>query len=71
MIYRGPGFLADTWFGSTTTPLPSVRKTKKERQLADERMGAGVGEEPNPTTARKPSPLYLIQYFGLALKLNY
>jgi hypothetical protein len=42
--------------------LPSVRKTEKGRQLADERMGGGVGEEPNHTIARKPSPLYLIQY---------
>ncbi len=31
-----------------------TRKPVKERQLADGRMGEGVGEEPNHTMARKP-----------------
>jgi hypothetical protein len=30
------------------------RKTEKERQLPDRRVGEGVREEPNHTTARKP-----------------
>ncbi len=51
-IYRGPGFLAVVWFGSTATPsLPSslvrkldrrhTKKTEKLRQLADRRGGKG------------------------------
>jgi hypothetical protein len=39
--------------------LPTQRQT--ERQLAQERWGEGVGEEPNHTTTRKPGPLYTIQ----------
>jgi hypothetical protein len=37
MLYRGPGFHAVEWLGSTTTPsprLPPHRKTEKERQIA-------------------------------------
>ncbi len=50
MIYRGPGFLAVVWFGSSPTPSPppvsksrpaTHRKTKKERQFADGRRGKG------------------------------
>jgi hypothetical protein len=33
------------------------RKTEKERQLADERRGRGVEEEPNHTMAFKPGRL--------------
>ncbi len=33
------------------------RKTEKERQLAQEKGGKRVGEEPNHTTAKKPGPL--------------
>ncbi len=54
MIYRGPGFLAVVWSGSSPIPLLSplsrpkarpatYRKAEKERQLADERVGGGVG----------------------------
>jgi hypothetical protein len=39
------------------TPLPTDKKTEKERQLDDTRGGKGVGEEPNHTTARKPGNL--------------
>jgi hypothetical protein len=43
-------------------PLPlSCRKTEKERQLAHGRE-VGVGEVANHRTARKPDPLYMIQY---------
>ncbi len=53
------------WLFTTTH-----RKTEKERQVVDERGGGGgggVGEELNHATARKPGPLYIIQYslFGL------
>ncbi len=40
-----------------------TEKSDKKRQLAAGRgMGKGVDEEPNHTTARKPGPLYIIQY---------
>jgi hypothetical protein len=48
MIYKGPGFLAIIWFGSSPTPSEAThRKTEKERQLAD------GGEEPNHATTRE------------------
>ncbi len=72
MFYRGQGFFAVIWFGSSPhpiPPLPSVstrpgtqRKTEKEIQLADKSGGEGVGEEPNQTTTRKPCPISIIQY---------
>ncbi len=53
-IYRGPGYLAVIWFGSSPAPppLPSVSSgnTQEERQLAELRGGGGEG--PNHTTAR-------------------
>ncbi len=56
MIYRGPGFLAVAWFGSSPTPslppsLPpslsisstgGTQKTEKGRQLADKRGWGGT-----------------------------
>jgi hypothetical protein len=63
-IYRGPGFLAVVWFGSTPNPSPSPvsnlhtgRLRKKERQLADMRGGEGMGEKPKNYDARKSGPL--------------
>ena len=52
MIYRGPGFLAFVWFGSSPTPSPPFssvnskathRKTEKDRQLANDRGGGKGG----------------------------
>jgi hypothetical protein len=37
-------------------------RLRKERQLADGRVGEGVGEEPTHTTAINPGPLQIIQY---------
>ncbi len=47
LFYRGPGFLAVVWFGSSPTPLPhtfpsvsstgDTHKREKERQVADGR----------------------------------
>ncbi len=50
------------------SPLLSLNSTGdtkedgEERQLADGRRGEEVGEEPNHTTARRPVPLWIIQY---------
>ncbi len=78
MIYRGPGFLAVVWFGSSPTPSPlsrqqarlaTHRKTEKKRQLDDGRGGReGVGEEPNHSAARTSYlkhaifSVYVLQY---------
>ncbi len=51
MIYRGPGFLAAVWFGSSLPPPPASkqarpathRQTEKERPVADVRWGEGGG----------------------------
>ncbi len=61
-IYRGPGFLAFVWFGSTPNPLlpplPSVSSTGDtqedwEREATCWRQRReGVAVEPNHTTAR-------------------
>jgi hypothetical protein len=66
MIYRGPGFLA---VGSSPAPSPLLsrqyldrRRTERLRTTDNLLTGAGVGEEPNHTTARKLGPLYIIQY---------
>jgi hypothetical protein len=73
MIYRGPGFLAAVvWLGSLLTLFPtltsetclsfSVFLCVTGRAYCRERGGEGMGEELNHTTARKPGPLYIIQY---------
>ncbi len=67
MIYRGPGFLAVVWFGSSPTPSPvsklhrrhTGRLRKRETTCSRERAEEGVGEEP---TAGKPGPLKVVQY---------
>jgi hypothetical protein len=51
------------------TPFPlsgpaTLRKTEKERQLADGRGGKEVDVEPNHTTARKPGPLKIKKSFN-------
>ncbi len=63
MSYRGPGFFAVVWFGTSPPRLVSKldrqhtwRLWKRNNLLTGE-GGKGVGEEPNHTTARKPSPL--------------
>jgi hypothetical protein len=45
------------------------RKSEKERQLADRRMGEGVGEEQKHTTARKPGPLLIINTICCKLRV--
>ncbi len=57
MIYRGPGFLAVVWFGSSPSPFPvcqfdwrhTGRLRKRENFLT--RVGEGWGEEPNSEKA--------------------
>ncbi len=48
IIYRGPGFLAVVWLAPPPPPLTSIsstgdtyRKTERERQLFDRRVGGG------------------------------
>jgi hypothetical protein len=67
MIDRGSGVFAVLCFGFFLPLLsrPSARpathkKNEKERHVADGRGGEGAGEEPTPTTARKPGPLSII-----------
>jgi hypothetical protein len=65
-IYRGPGFLAVVWSGSSPHPLPllpssfSVLLRVVGWAYWKERGKEGVGE--SNTTARKPGPLEIIQY---------
>jgi hypothetical protein len=63
MIYRGLGFLAVVFFGSSPFPLSSQQVVSflsvpecRRSSLLTER-GGGVGEKPNHTTTRKPGPL--------------
>ncbi len=68
MFYRGPGFLAVAWFGSSPIPLPPSPVCKLSLflslpecrlELTDGRKGwEGLGEEPNHMTA--------LVWFGLA-----
>ncbi len=71
MIYRGTGFLAVVWFGSSSTPSHPSPFDKLDRRLTGRlrkrdnlMMGDGEWEwaRPNHTTARKPGPLKIIQY---------
>jgi hypothetical protein len=54
ILYRGPGFFAVVWFGSSPSPVSKLerRRTEKERQLPDSRVGGGGksydGEKPGP-----------------------
>ncbi len=67
MIYRGPGFLAAAWFGSSPTPFAPSRVSiskldfrKRDNLLT--RGGGGVravGKGPEYTTTRKPSLPYM------------
>ncbi len=69
MAYRGPGFCAVVWFGSSHTPsLPAVSCLSFSvflhvagRVYCTEGRGRGWGRSPN-TTARKPCPPWVIQY---------
>ncbi len=68
MIYRGPGFLAVVWFGSTPAPSPVSNLTlsvfkgcRCSSLLTGKEGGEGVGVEPNPTIARKLGPLSIVQ----------
>jgi hypothetical protein len=76
MIYRGPGILASYNLAPPPSPLPVPRQQVysfspsscvSPVELTDGRGGEEVEEEPNPTTARKPGLLYIIQY---SLKKN-
>ncbi len=70
IIYRWPGFLAIVWFGSSPTPLSSQQVVSLSQSSCVSPVeikcrrggGGGAGEEPNHTTAKKPGPLYIIQY---------
>ncbi len=68
MIYRRPGFLAVAWFASRP-PLSSASCISFSVFLCvPDRAwggggGGGMGVDPNHTTARKPGPLNIIQYF--------
>ncbi len=76
MIYRGPGFLAVVWFGSTPTPFSLLlsatclffsvflRLCVGGRAYWGER-GEGVGMEPIHTTTWKLGPLLIIHVSGL------
>ncbi len=64
MVYRGPGFLAVAWFGSSPAPSPLFRQQVVSLSHSScvspvdiTYGGDGVGEEPNHTIARKPGPL--------------
>ncbi len=53
------------WLLPAPSPLRKLDRNRNpeiERQLADGRIGDWVGEEPNHATARKPCPLFIIQY---------
>jgi hypothetical protein len=65
MIYRGPGFLAVVFIGSS--PTPSGRLRREDILLKEE--GEGVGEEPNHTTARKPVPKHVLYNIPLYIPL--
>ncbi len=69
MIYKGPGFLAVIWFGSSPPPSPSLPSASC---LPVCRYGraywrVGGGGEPNLMTARKPGHLQIIQVFLVPL----
>ncbi len=64
IIYRGPGFLAVLWFGSSPTPSPVSLLYRRhtgaeiERQFTDGRRGwEGDVKEPNYMSSRKLGPL--------------
>ncbi len=67
-IYRGPGFLAVAWFGSTPTPsrqhVASLSRfsCRSAVELTDRKRRGGVGLEPNHSTARKPGPLKIVHH---------
>ncbi len=67
MVYRGPGFLAVIWVGSSPTPPPSPvsklerRRTgrlRKRAKLPTEEGGKRAGEEPNRRRPRESLVLY-------------
>jgi hypothetical protein len=66
MIYtcRGPGFLAvvDSTPRTTLFLLSRQSSCVSPVELIDGREGEGLGKEPNHSKARKPGPLYIIQY---------
>jgi hypothetical protein len=64
MIYRGPGFLAVAWFGSSLTPSPLLSSVGSsddtqedwERETSCWRESEeGIRLEPKHTTVRKPA----------------
>jgi hypothetical protein len=65
MIYRGQGFHAFLWFGSSPPPTPlscqqivslSLSSCVSPVELTGRWGRGGMEEEPNPTTVRKPGP---------------
>ncbi len=74
MIYRGPGFLATViWLARPPPPaLPPPREQVVSLSQPSSLLpcracwhyrGEWAGEEPNHTTARRPGPLKITQYF--------
>ncbi len=62
MIYRGPGFLPVVLVGYSPSPVSKLDRRhrgrlRKRGNLLTVEGGKGASEEPNHTTARKPSPL--------------
>ncbi len=58
MIYRGPGFLAVVWFGSSHTPTPSSVAMLDRRHTGSLRKRDGRGGREDHTIGRtKPGPL--------------
>jgi hypothetical protein len=67
MIYRRPGFLSPRMLRLLAHPFPSPSPVlslflsllgrRRRSSLLTGEEGEGVGEEPNHTTTKKPSPL--------------
>ncbi len=76
LIYKGLGFPAVVWYGSSpiSTPSPACKLDRRIAGRLRKRdnllIGKGGGEEPNHSTARKHGPLEIIQY-SLAQTLGY
>ncbi len=71
MIYRGPGFLAVVWDGSSTTHLPSILPSAtflsfsvSPVKLTDRRGvgGRGCSRSQIIQPGRNPGPLWFVQY---------
>ncbi len=71
MTFRGLGFLAVIWFGSSLTPSLCSKLERPQRhteRLRDRDSLGGGGKEPNRTTARMP--VTLINQYSLASRIR-